>query len=245
MNSRDGKARHEAAIADSGALADADESAADDADFDGLDVEDPAAPTEHQLAGGAPRSFALLLIAGGLVGLVASIALVLSQIELLEDPNSILSCDINPLIGCSSSLLAWQSHLFFGIPNAVMGTAIFGMVLVVGLMFLAGARVGRWFWQLMVVAVLAGFAFVAWFLTQSITEFRTLCPWCMVSWAVVLGVGFPVIGRAAQAGHLPVGKKLSRTLYLERWLLLIGAVVVILAVIGVGLWGTWRIILGI
>ncbi|MDN5559097.1 MAG: vitamin K epoxide reductase family protein [Ruaniaceae bacterium] len=210
-----------------------------------LAAADKARPSEHQLAGGAPASFAWLLVVGGAIGVLASIELVLAEMALLRDPASALSCDINPLIGCSDSLLAWQSHLLFGIPNAIVGAVIFGMVLGVGLSLLAGARFARWLWVVMSLAVLGGFAFVAWFLTQSITVFHVLCPWCMVTWAVVIIVGYQVLARAAQGGHLPLPERAARFLYLERWLLTIGTFVLILVAVGIGLWGAWRLLLGI
>lgn len=206
---------------------------------------DRGRPSEHQVAGGANASFAWVLVVGGMVGIVASVELVLAELALLKDPTAALSCDINPLIGCSTSLLEWQSHLFFGIPNALIGAVLFGMVLGVGLAFVAGARLSRWFWVLMSLATLGGFAFIAWFVTQSITVFRVLCPWCMVTWVVVIVVGFQVLGRSAQAGHLPLPEKAARFIYRERWLLTIATFVVILAAIAVGLWGTWRILLGV
>lgn len=206
---------------------------------------DRTRPSEHQRLGGANRGFSWLLIIGGLIGVLASIELVLAEIALIEDPSASLSCDLNPFIGCSSSLLEWQSHLLFGIPNALIGVAIFAMVLGVGCAFLAGARLARWFWRVMCAVVLAGLAFIAWFLGQSLTVFGTLCPWCMTSWAVVIVVGVQVIARAAQAGHLPISQKLGRAIYRERWLITIGIFLLIILAIVIGLWGTWRLYLGL
>lgn len=201
--------------------------------------------SEHQLAGGAPRDLAWMFVVGAVIGLYASIQLVLSEMILLADPNANLGCDINPILGCGSSLTQWQSHLLLGLPNALVGTAVFGLVLGVGVMFLANGRVARWFWQLMSLAILGGFAFVAWFAYQSMANLRTLCPWCMVTWAIVIVLGFQVLGRAAQAGHLPVGAGLARVLHRERWLLTIGAFLIIIIAIAISFRTQLSILLGL
>ncbi|MDO5494266.1 MAG: vitamin K epoxide reductase family protein [bacterium] len=201
--------------------------------------------SEHQVAGGAPRDLAWMMVIGGIVGLYASLQLVMAEMTILRNPDAILGCDINPILACSTSLSMWQSQLLFGMPNALVGTAVFGLVIGVGLMFLAGARVASWFWQLMSLTVLAGLAFVAWFAYQSMANIRTLCPWCMVSWAVVIVVGYQVIGRAAQAGHLPVGEGASRFLFRERWLLTIATFAIIIALIIITFWTQWSLLLGI
>lgn len=202
-------------------------------------------PTDHQLAGGAPLSLAWMFVLGGLVGLLASIELVLAELELVRNPGAVLSCDFNPAVGCGNSLSSWQSHLLFGVPNSVVGAGLFGIVIAVGVMFLAGARVKPWFWQLMSLAVLGGLAFVAWFAWQSIRVFGILCPWCMVTWVVVIVLAWQTLGRAAQAGHLPLGRGLARALAADRWLWTILTFLVFVVAIAVGMWPTWKLVLGL
>lgn len=206
---------------------------------------DTSRPSEHQLAGGAPRSLAWMLLIGGILGIVASMELVLSEMELLENPDATLSCDLNPVIGCGASLTLWQSHLFFGIPNALVGVAVFGMVSAVGAMFLAGARVATWFWRLMCVAILGGLAFVAWFAVQSMTVIGYLCPWCMVTWAVVFVLAFEVLGRSAQAGHLPIGTGAARVLFTERRLFTVLAFLIVIVAAAVVFWNKWLLMFGL
>lgn len=206
---------------------------------------DRSRPSEHQLTGGTTPGHAWLMLIGGVIGLFASIQLVLSELQLLRDPDAILACDINPVVGCGESLSAWQSQLLFGMPNALVGTAVFGVVIGAGVMFVARARVARWFWQLMSLTVLGGLGFVAWFAYQSMANLRTLCPWCMASWAVVIIVGFQTLGRAAQAGHLPIGRSASRFLLRERWLLTVLTFLVIIVAAIIVFWTQWSMMLGI
>lgn len=206
---------------------------------------DHARPTRLQLAGGAPTQFSWLLVACGLIGLWASVELVLTEMTWLEDPLASLGCDINPVLGCGTFLDTWQGHVLFGMPNALVGTAAFGALVAVGLMFAAGARVARWFWLLMSAIVTAGLGFVAWFAHQSMTEIGSLCPYCVVTWLVVIAVGVNVLARAAQARHLPVTERFARTLVTERWLIIasVYGVLVLLAI--VVFWDKWKLVLGL
>lgn len=201
--------------------------------------------TAHQQAGGARASYAWLLLVGGIIGAYSSIELVLAEIALIRDPDAKLSCNLNPLVGCGNSLSEWQSHLLFGWPNALVGSVVFGVVIAVGVMFLAGARVARWFWQLMSLTVLAGLVFVAWFAYHSIASFGILCPWCMVTWAVVMLLAPNTWAAAAQGGQLPVGDKLARVLYFERWLIVAGLFLTVVVVVAVAFWNEWLLLLGI
>lgn len=204
---------------------------------------DPMRPSEHQRAGGASRSFAGLLLALAAVGMFASIQLVRAEFEYVADPGASLSCDINPLIGCGGSIAAWQGHLL-GVPNALLGTAAFGALAGVALMFLAGARVGRWLWQALAAAAVAGLALVGFFLQQSITDIGTLCPYCLLTWATVIPLATSLVGHAARGGHLPLGAGPTRFLYTQRWTLAVVGYAVVVVAATVGFWDQWRLVFG-
>lgn len=206
---------------------------------------DRTRPTRHQRAGGAPPRFSWLLVVAGLVGLWASVELLRAEMTWLEDPLAALGCDINPVVGCSTFFGTWQGHLLLGIPNALLGTAAFGALVGVGLMFAAGARVARWLWWLLSAVVLSGFLVIGWMVHQSMAVLGSLCPYCVVTWLVVILVGVHLLARAAQAGHLPVTRRFARTLVTERWLIVAGtyAVLVVLAI--VVFWDKWLLVLGL
>lgn len=222
----------------------ADETAERDEDLD-LAALDPFTPPEHQRLGGSGRALAWWMTLGGAVGAGASIELLVSEIHLVSDPQAQLGCDLNPLIGCSTSLLQWQSHLLFGLPNAAFGAALFGVLAGLGVALLAGARLASWLWQLMSVAMVGAVGFVLWFLYQSMTALGTLCPWCMVTWAVIIPAAFGIWAQTARGGHLPLPRAVVRTLYLERWLMGVILVVAILLAIVFGFWSKWLLVLGV
>ena len=177
-------------------------------------------------------STSIFLFTCAIIGMLASIELVLSELKTLKNPHAALSCDLNPLIGCSDSLQSWQGHLLFGIPNSVIGTAVGLLATWIFLPHTAttttqadlagdgletgtetanlepgtetanletgtqtanlepgtpapalGARIPF-------LALEAGLTLalgqIAFFLYYSVTEFRTLCPYCMVVWAATI-----------------------------------------------------------
>ena len=126
-----------------------------------------------------------LLVGATLVALAASAELVLSEITHLSNPGSGLGCDLNPLIGCSSSLMSWQAHLLLGIPNALVGVGLYAGLAGV---FLAwwGGRLPRWLPLLIETGLTASLALIFFFLQQSVTFFRTLCPFCLLVWGATI-----------------------------------------------------------
>jgi uncharacterized membrane protein len=209
--------------------------------LDGDDVVDRAAPSEHQLAGGAPRGLGILLVVAGLAGLWASIELVLSEIIIAKDPSASLACDLNPIIGCGSFITTWQAHAL-GIPNAVIGVGAFGGLFAVGLMFLSGARAGRWFWRVLVAGVVFATVAQAFFLYTAFFVIHGLCPYCLVVWTVNIPVIVHVLARAAQAGHIRLGRRLTRALVMDRWIVVgvLYAAIVIFAL--VHFWDQWMLL---
>lgn len=203
---------------------------------------DRSRPTAHQRAGGAPRELGWMLTVGGLLGLWASMMLVLSQLRLLRDPDAALGCDLNPLIGCGSFLQSWQSSVL-GPPNALIGTVAFAATMTVGVVLLSGARPARWFWRALLAGSTGAILSVLWFQYQAFTTIRGLCPYCLVVWAVTIPIFVHVLARAVQGGHVPAGERLRRALVQDRWVIVAVwyALVVLLSV--TVFWEQWMVIL--
>lgn len=136
-----------------------------------------------------------------LLGLVSSVMLLQSELDVLADPEANLICDVNPLIGCSSSLLSPQAHLL-GIPNSALGLAAFSALLALGAVITFRGSLPKIVWWGLSAGVLGGLVFVAYFLFQSVAAFRTLCPYCMLTWVATLGALPVVLGAAGATGAL-------------------------------------------
>ncbi len=69
-----------------------------------------------------------------------------------------------------------------------------------GVAILAGARFARWFWIAFWAGIAFAFGFVVWLISQSIYDLHTLCPWCMVTWAVTIPTFYAVTLHLLRSG---------------------------------------------
>lgn len=169
-----------------------------------------------QTQSGDRRLLAPFVVAAGLVGLWASFELVLAKFVSLDDPEAALGCDFSIVVQCGANLTSDQGEVF-GFPNPLLGLAGFVAPVAVGVALLAGATFARWFWLLFQAGITAGLAFVLWLIHQSIYVLGTLCPWCMVVWAVMIPIFLTVTLRNAAAGILGDGPRRAGA-YLLTWL---------------------------
>ena len=112
-------------------------------------------PTESK----RPTALAIFLIVAGVIGWLAAFALTLDKFTVLEHPTAQLTCNINPLVGCSKNLASWQGSVL-GFPNPLIGVACWAAPIAVGVAILAGARFKRWFWMLFNLGVLGAIVLV-------------------------------------------------------------------------------------
>lgn len=150
-----------------------------------------------------PTVMAVWLIIAGVLGWWAAFALTMDKFALLMDPDAILECNISPLVQCGANLDSWQGSVF-GFPNPILGLAGWVAPIVVGVAILAGARFARWFWWLFEAGMLFAMGFVIWLISQSIFVLGTLCPWCMLTWAVTIPTFYVVTIHLFRSGIVPV-----------------------------------------
>ena len=136
---------------------------------------------------GAPRSLALTLIIGGIIGWIGAFALTIERFHVAANPNAVLTCDLNVFISCKSVMLTKQASLF-GFPNPLIGLAAFMAPFFIGFAILAGAKFAAWFWRLFWLGCLLGFTFVVWLFSQSLLVINVLCPYCMIAWAGMIPI---------------------------------------------------------
>ena len=156
-----------------------------------------------------PIALAVFLIVAGVVGWFAAFILTLEKFTTLTNPEEALSCDFSVLVQCGANLASWQGSVF-GFPNPILGLTGWVAPIVVGAALLAGARFDRWFWLLFNAGVAAALVFVIWLISQSIFVLGTLCPWCMVTWAVTIPVFLAVTLRNLAAGTIPASQGIRR-----------------------------------
>jgi uncharacterized membrane protein len=150
-----------------------------------------------------PVALAIVLIVAGVVGWYAAFSLTLEKFTTLTDPTEALGCDFSVLVQCRANLESWQGSLF-GFPNPIIGLAAWIAPVVIGVALLAGASFARWFWIAFNLGVAAALAFVIWLISQSVFVLGTLCPWCMVTWAVTIPLFWTVTLYSLKTGTVPV-----------------------------------------
>ncbi|MGW8437889.1 vitamin K epoxide reductase family protein [Nocardiopsis sp. NPDC055879] len=191
------------------------------------------------------RALPWLLAVGGAIGLVAAMALLVEKIRVLDDPDHVPSCSINPVLSCGTVMDTPQAAAF-GIPNPIIGVAGFAIVTTIGMALIAGARFDRWFWLGLQAGTLFGVGFVHWLIFQSLYRISALCPYCMVVWAVTIPLFWYVTLHNLRSGHVPLPTALHRpidvlarnhTVVLTLWAL------AIIAAITQAFWTYWTTLL--
>lgn len=171
------------------------------------------------------------LVIAGVVGWIAAFELTVERFRLLADPSAVASCDFSPLVQCTANLTSAQGSVF-GFPNPILGLTGWVAPLVVGVAILAGARFAKWFWLLLWAGLLFAFVFCLWLIGQSIFVLGTLCPWCMVTWAVAIPTFYLVTVHLFRIGVIPVSARArSAASRLTAWVPLMA--IVSYAVVGV------------
>lgn len=144
---------------------------------------------------------AILMVLGGALGLLAAFQLTLEKVRVLADPNYVPGCDLNPVLSCGSVIVTPQAEIF-GFPNPVLGLISFSVVITLGVLLLAKVSLPNWVWVGLNIGALAGFVFVQWLVWQSLYSIGSLCPWCMVVWAVTVPIFVWVTASNLAAGRL-------------------------------------------
>jgi len=166
--------------------------------------------------GRLPLPFAITLIVTGIVGWWAAFSLTLDKIAVLKHPDAVLDCNVSVLVQCGKNLASWQGSVL-GFPNPIIGLAAWIAPIVVGVSLLAGARFARWYWVLFNLGVAGAMTFVIWLMHESIFDLGTLCPWCMLTWSMVIPLFLTVTVRNAAEGVFgtrlqPFGRAATRWL---------------------------------
>lgn len=196
-------------------------------------AEQPAAPAQTVPQIG--RASAWWVLIGGFIGLVASLTLTYEKFRLLENPTYRPSCSINPVLSCGSVIATPQASAF-GFPNPFIGIVAFTVVVVTGVLALAGVALPRWYWVSLAAGTALGAGFVHWLIFTSLYTIGALCPYCMVVWSVTV----PLAVVLASIALRPLaGNAGARILYTWRWSLVALWFTAVILLILVRFWDYW------
>ena len=187
---------------------------------------------ETEVASQAPsyRQTAWILVIGGIIGIFASIELIVQKIGVLSNPDYVPNCDINPILSCGSVISTDQASLF-GFPNPILGIIGFTVVVLFGVLLFTGIELPRWMWLGLNAGALAGMFFVIWLVGQSLYVIGALCPWCMVVWSITIPIFWQVTTDNLASGRLSLGNSLSEIIVALKWILVGASYLIIMALI--------------
>lgn len=127
----------------------------------------------------------LALGIGGAIGTAAAFVLIVEKIYLLQDPNYVPSCSLNPIVSCGSVMSTGQAEVL-GFPNPLLGVAAFPLVTAFGIAVLNRTQFPAWMWRTLNVGSATAVVFVHWLMFQSLYRIGALCPYCMAVWLVTV-----------------------------------------------------------
>jgi uncharacterized membrane protein len=183
-----------------------------------------------------------IFLIAGIIGIIASFTLTYDKIQVLKNPAYDPGCNINPILSCGSVMKTEQASLL-GVPNTVFGLMAFSMLTTVAVVLLAGATLKRWFWLLINVGALGGFAFFSYLFFQAIFRIHAICPYCFAVWLIVPPVLWYTTLYNLREGNISVRLIKSKT---NKWLqrhhgdVLIIWYVLFLAVLLERFWYYWQ-----
>ena len=141
-----------------------------------------------------------LLLFSGIIGLFAAFTLTQDKISILEDPNFVPSCSINPVLSCGSVIVTEQASIF-GFPNPIIGLITYSVVITLAVLLLSRVVLPSWIWLGLNLGSLGGLAFVIWLVFQSLYVIDALCPYCMVAWVGTILIFWISTAENAKAGR--------------------------------------------
>lgn len=191
------------------------------------------------------RAIGWILAAAGAVGLLAAFTLTVEKIRLLEDPDYIPTCSINPILSCGSVMSTPQAEAF-GVPNPLLGIAGFAALTALAVALLAGARFPRWLWLAIQAGLTFAVCFVHWLIFQSLYRIGALCPYCMVVWAVTIPAFLYCTLHNLASGRLPLPRAAAPAVAVAirfHGVILTVWIAAIVLLIGEQFWHYWRTLL--
>ncbi|MDL2341841.1 MAG: vitamin K epoxide reductase family protein [Patescibacteria group bacterium] len=155
------------------------------------------------------KALPYLLVAAGIMGMVASFALTYDKIHVLQDPNYSPGCNINPILSCGSVMKTEQASLL-GVPNTIFGLIAFTALLTFGFLLASGAVVKRRIWLMAQLLSTIGVIFMQYLFFQGVFRIHAICPWCFTVWMITIPVFWYITQYNLRQGNLAFPARLKR-----------------------------------
>lgn len=115
---------------------------------------------------------------GSFVGIIAAFWQTLDKLELLKNPNAVLTCNVNSVFSCTNILNSWQSSVF-GFPNSIMCLIFFVFFFAMALAGILGSKLSRSVRLTTQGLALFMTGFGLWYMTEAIYVVGSVCLFCL------------------------------------------------------------------
>lgn len=129
------------------------------------------------------------LLAGAILGLIASFVLSVEALTLAKNPDAVLECNISVVLNCATVAKDASAELI-GFPNSFIGMITLPVMITIAVAGLSGVKFPAWFMRYAWYGALAGIAFAGWMFYQSFFVIQALCPWCLTTDVAMLLVAY-------------------------------------------------------
>lgn len=128
-----------------------------------------------------------LLLLTGTFGLLASSILTHDTLQVMQNPDFVPACNINPILSCGSVMKSEQASMF-GPPNSVLGIVAFSALITFSLLLATGVVMKKWIWRTVQAVATLGVLFMHYLFFQAVFVLNTICPWCFGIWMITIPV---------------------------------------------------------
>lgn len=151
----------------------------------------------------------IIVLVAGLLALLGAFVLSVDAIELIKNPNTQLSCDINSIISCGTVGKTTYASMF-GFPNSfigLMGEPLFIFFVVAALM---GVKFPKKFMFVLQLAAIFAFIFAAYLFVIGTYFIHALCPWCLSVDVATIATLFAITRYNIKEGNLYLSRNLDK-----------------------------------
>ena len=150
-------------------------------------------PRKTEITDKQRRTIYSILLAGSLLGTLASLVLSHEAIVLAREANAVLSCDLNSVVSCGA-VARHASAYIFGIPNSFIGMLAMPVFVTIAVAGISGTIFPRWFLKAAQLGAI--------FSLMSYVVIGALCPWCLVMDVAFLLIVYALIRYNALTDNL-------------------------------------------
>lgn len=143
------------------------------------------------------------LLAGAIIGLIASFVLSVEALTLAKNPDAVLECSVSVVLNCATVAKDASAELL-GFPNSFIGLVTLPVMVTIAVAGLAGVKFPKWFMRAAWWGAVAGLGFAGWMFYESFYVIQALCPWCLTTDLAMLLVAYGIFRHNAREKYFSI-----------------------------------------